>query len=183
MPKERVTLTVDSDVVQKAKALRINISELAEIALRGFTSSTKEVDSEVLYKAYEALFSTMRPLLEKFGTSVRVASVREVDPKTGIDYGDVETFLYHDGSFYVIAMDEVQSEFGDIRQIPVHNFSTPKEILSNLIETLAKAKERDKELMEELERTRLLVEAIAATLQSRKKFTRKPAKTKPRSSK
>lgn len=182
MPKERVTLTVDTDVVQKAKALRINISELTETALRGFSyPTTKEVDSEALYKAYEMLFSAMKPLLEKFGTSVRVASDHEIDPKTGIDYGEVETNLNHDGSFWIWAMDEVQNEFSDIRKIPVRDFDTPKEILSNLIDALAKAVERDKELMKELETTRRLVEAITATMQSRKKFKGKPVRTKLRS--
>ncbi len=167
MPKEKLTLTVDSEVLEKAKALRLNISELTEKALKSFAYSPKEADRATLYRSYEALFASMKPLLEKFGTSVKVASYRDVDLKTGSIYGDVETFMNRDGSFWTWAYDEVHDEFSDITKIPIYQLNTPKEILSNLFDALVKATERDKETLRELEIVRRITDAATATMLSR----------------
>jgi len=42
MPKEKLTLSVDGEVVQKAKGLGLNLSEITEVALRGFSFSAKD---------------------------------------------------------------------------------------------------------------------------------------------
>jgi hypothetical protein len=176
MPKEKLTLTVDKEAVEKAKKLKLNISEITELALKGYTFSPKEADRATLYNHYAALFASMKPLLERFGASVKVASIREFDPKTGWDYGDIETYLNSNGSFWLWALDEVGDEFNDITKIPIAHFHSPKEILTNLIDTLAKAAERDKETVKELELAKRFVDAISVTMTSREHPKKKGSK-------
>jgi hypothetical protein len=182
MPKEKLTLTVDKEVVEKAKKLNLNISEITELALKGFTFSPKEADQEALYKSYQNLFDSIRPLLKKFGTSVKVADDWEIDPQTGIQYGDVETTLNSDGSFWLWVLEEVHEDFKDITKIPIGNFLSPKDILSDLIDSLAKAVERDKERLKELELAKRFVDAISATVGSRERpETKARGKKRPKS--
>jgi len=48
MPKEKLTLSVDKETVEKAKKLGINISEITEKVLRGFTFSAKEAEASAM---------------------------------------------------------------------------------------------------------------------------------------
>jgi hypothetical protein len=164
MPKEKLTLTVDSEVVKKAKSLGLNISDLSELALRGFTFGAKGAESSALYKAYGDLFEAMKPLLQQYDASVKIASQVEVDEAAG-SYEEVQEYLLlSDGTFFA---DSAEVQFGDITKIPTGAFLPPKEILSNFIDSLARAAARRKETMKELEMVKRIISAIASTMQGR----------------
>lgn len=163
MPKEKLTLSVDRDVVEKAKSLGINISDLTELALRGFSFSAKEADKSALYKSYEELFSAMKTILDQYSASVKIASMAITDEKTGdfLEYDDIS--LCSDGTFY---SNTFEATFTDIMKIPPYEFCTPREILSNLVDALAKSVAQRKETIRELEMAKRIVSAIASTMQS-----------------
>src|SRR5512136_2085665 len=71
VPKEKLTLSVDKQVVHKAKELGINISEITERVLTGYTAAEKPNGD--LYGAYMQLFDSIRPLLKEFDCSVKIA--------------------------------------------------------------------------------------------------------------
>jgi len=157
-------LSVDREVVEKAKKLGLNISEVTELALRGFSFSAKEADRSALYKSHQDLFAAMKPLLERYGTSVKIASQEITDEKTGNFMENESILLCPDGTFYA---DIFEATFTDITKIPTYAFCTPKEMLSNLVDSLAKSVDWRKETIKELEMARRIVNAIASTMQSR----------------
>jgi len=170
MPKEKLTLSVDKEVVQKAKSLGLNISDLTELALKGFTVSDKEADRDSLYRSYENLFAAIKPLLEEYGAWVQIASEELYDNNTG-EYMDTQNIsLCPDGAF---SDDLFENRFSEIRKIPVHILHPPQRILTNLVEALAKSIQGRKERLRELEMAKRIVDAIATTLQSRSQPRRK----------
>jgi hypothetical protein len=162
MPKEKLTLTVDSQVVEKAKHLGLNISDLSELALRGFTFEDKGADAGALYEAYRDLFEAMRPLLKQYDTSVRIASSVEGVYETGEPVEIDHILLLSNGTFWSELHDE---GFNEITKIPTEAFASPKEVLSNFIGSLDAAATRRKEKMKELEWVKRLVSAITSTMQ------------------
>ncbi len=77
--KKKLTLTVDSEIVKKArKDPDINISEITEKVLRAFTASSKTEDNEKRYDAYQELFDLMLPLLRKFKVMTKIADIPNV---------------------------------------------------------------------------------------------------------
>jgi hypothetical protein len=165
MPKEKLTLSVDKDVVEKAKKLDLNISELTELALRGFSFSARETNEDVLYESYQNLFSAMKPLLQRYDASVIIGLEEFVDPKTGEPDFYEEICLLPNGNFYAMSQ---EAHFTDITKISPHDFVDPMQILKNLLDALAKSREKRKETIRELEMAKRMVNAIETTLQSGK---------------
>jgi hypothetical protein len=163
MPKEKLTLSVDKEVVEKAKELGINISDITEKVLKGYTSAEKP--NGTLYDAYRQLFDAIIPLLKAFGGQVKVGGGTEylMDDKgnilpEGIDYS---IFLYADGSFGSEPFDDY---FSDIRKISQQDFLSPEKILSNLVDALAKSKEANEEKMRQIIMAKRIVDAMSETL-------------------
>jgi Ni,Fe-hydrogenase III large subunit len=69
-----------------------------------------------------------------------------------------------DGTFFA---DSAEVQFRDITKIPTETFLPPKELLSNFIDSLARAAARRKETLKELEMVKRIVGAIASTMQGR----------------
>jgi hypothetical protein len=165
MPKEKLTLSVDKEVVQKAKNLGINISEITEKVLAGYTAAEKPEGD--LYDAYQQLFDSILPLLKEFDCSVKIGD--GVEHVTFTDSGGKEThdevpitiFLCSDNSFYV---DPFGDSFSDIRGIAQGDFFSPEKILSNLISSLAGSKEKRKEKMAEIQMAKRIIEAMSESL-------------------
>jgi hypothetical protein len=178
MTKQNITLTVDKQVVQKAKQLGVNMSKITELALRGFSFSAKDVDWPDLINTYKALFAAMRPLIESYGASVKVAIWSEKDSKSG-ELKEWPVYLQDDGAFYAEDRDE---PIKDIWDDPHVGLDGPEEILSNLIEGLHDAATRRKEWMKDLEMAKRIVDAITSVTESSRPTKAKHERTKPRSS-
>jgi hypothetical protein len=165
MPKEKLTLSVDKEVVDKAKKLGINISDITEKVLTGYTAAEKPNDD--IYGAYVQLFDSIIPLLKEFDCSVKVAEGTEVgtskDAEGNTSECDLEVtfFLCSDGQFYV---DEFAGSFKDIKTISQSFFLSPDKILSNLVEALANSKEKRGEQIKEIQMAKRIIEAMSETL-------------------
>ena len=165
--KKKLTLTVDEEVIEKAKSLGFNLSEVTESVLRSFAFKPTEADKEHEYQKYSELFESMKPLLKEYGTGVQVGSAPR-DPTT-IDgkeyrYPDFEFFLGVDGKLYV---DEFEEPFGDIRDVELWQFHHPRQILANFVSALSEAQERRREKLGELEMARRIVDAMAAGIKQK----------------
>jgi hypothetical protein len=98
MVKEKLTLSVDKDIVSKAKILGINISEITEKVLAGYTSAERPEGS--FHDAYKQLFDSILPLLKEFDCTVKVAeSWLELDDEHR-ELED-ETYLTGYGTYFV----------------------------------------------------------------------------------
>ena len=77
--KQKLTLSVEKNLVEKAKKLGVNISEVTETVLRHISETqTKEVvTQEELNDAYKKIFDAMLPAMRKFGASVVVGYIFE----------------------------------------------------------------------------------------------------------
>jgi len=162
--KEKLTLSVDKEVVEKAKKLGINISEITENVLKGYTSAEKPNGS--VYDAYQKLFDAIMPLLKEFGCRIKIGEGLEpvMNKKgellhdEGVDY---DVFLESDGSFYV---DFFDTYIRDIKKIDKQDFFSPEKILSNLVDALAKSKETNEEKMRQIMMAKRIVDAMSETL-------------------
>lgn len=165
MVKEKLTLSVDKYVVEKAKKLGINISEITEKVLRGYTSAEKPSDD--LYSGYEQLFTSITPLLKEFDVCVVIAEdlwARVPADSVGdleVGHFTAEIELTPDGSFWI---DTMETNFDDIRKIQRHQFLSPKEILANLVDALVKSHQTRKEKMKEILMAKRIIDAMSETL-------------------
>jgi hypothetical protein len=165
MGKEKLTLSVDKEVIEKAKELGINISEITESILKGYTSAEKPNGD--IYDAYRQLFSAITPLLKEFGCEVKIAEGVETFVSQS-DQGEDEEyevpfniFLQSDGSFY---QDEFEAYFRDIKRIDRRDFLAPEKILSNLVDALARSHEARKDRMQQIMMAKRIVDAMSGTL-------------------
>ena len=119
MPKEKLTLSVDKEVVEKAKELGINISELTEKVLSGFTFEPTEVEESQVRAKYMELFETMKPVLQKFKVHVKVAEMIEFDERTHTATTYWSADLYPDGGLW---SSDLEQEF-DIQKFSLDELS------------------------------------------------------------
>jgi len=165
MGKEKLTLSVDKEVVEKAKKLGINISEITENILKGYTSAEKPNGS--MYDAYRQLFDAITPLLKEFGGQIKVGEgteLVEVQDEEGKTYDqeiNYDIFLDPDGSFY---LEFYELRITDIEKIDQQDFFPPEKILSNLVDVLAKTKDANEEKMRQIMMAKRIVEAMSETL-------------------
>ena len=162
--KSKLTLSVDSEVVRKARGLGINISEITEGILRGFSFTPSRVEIDVLYEKYEQLFEAMKPLQKRYEVSVKVGDY-PIEKENGELLALGKILLLTDGSFWI---DEIDVKVRNINEIIVNYFDLPKEILSNFIEALSHSDESRKQQLTELEMAKRIIEAITNTTGQKK---------------
>jgi len=162
--KQKLTLSVDSDVVEKARKLDINISEITEKVLDSFTFTPKKDDVDEVYRKYKQLFETMIPLLKKFGTDCRIGKMEiNLKPKNPSDFMEVDLDLTSDGKIFMYEFDQWIA-LDDIENIDISSFHKPKKILSDLLASLALSQETRKENIADLEMANRIVQAITGQI-------------------
>lgn len=160
--KKKLTLSVDRALVEKAKKLGVNISEITEQVLKHVTgvAEKKIVTKDELNKAYEELFKAMLPAMKKFGTAVKVGymniEIKVPKSKKVTDMGSFPVYLLQNGTLWSPYLEE-SPKLEDVI------FYLPKEILSNYIDSLVKASEWNREKLKELEIFKRVIEALTET--------------------
>lgn len=155
--KQKLTLSVEKELVEKAKKLGVNISEITETVLRHVseTEIKEVVTKSEINDAYQKLFDAMLPAMKKFGASVDVGDIPFYDNNGNYtNSSDVELSAH--GKLWI-------SDVGDTTKIEYVSLKNPKKILSNFIESLVKASERNKEKLKELDIFRKIIEALTET--------------------
>jgi Post-segregation antitoxin CcdA len=158
--KKNLMLTVDSDVVEKAKALGINISEMTEGILKGFVFQADRVEREAFYQEYEEMFDLMVPLLKEYVGFVQIGRRTVFDDNGQPDHDEAYT-LNGDGEIWV---EDWDVKLGGLRDIETWALHDAKTILANFVKALASAKERRKEEMEALEMAKRVILAMTESL-------------------
>jgi len=164
--KRKLTLTVDNEVIEKAKEIGLNLSDITEKVLRGFAFSPKQGDKAEVYAKYKELFAVMKSLLADYGTSVEIANYLEGP----VDAGDfIKILLTPDGDFWNV---EAESSFSEIEKIPLWALHEPKTILANLVKSFAEEKQKRQDTIGELEMAKRIVLAMSETLKTKSKSRR-----------
>jgi len=158
MVKEKLTLSVDKKVIEKAKKLGINISEITERVLRGYTSAQKP-EKGSLYEGYELLFDSIIPLLKEFDIRVEIAE-EELEFEDG-SFVSLPVYLLPAGGFYVDGLDYYLK---GVRQIELRGLLSPQKVLENLVDTLVKSEEGRKEKLKEIKMAKRIIDAMSETL-------------------
>ena len=168
--KQQLNLTVNTDVVKRARDLKINISEITEKVLRAFTASSKTADEEKTYQGYQDLFNLMMPLLQKFKVSTRIASEIvswETPSVVGIDEDGNETYDSPDPAewfdTYLQPDGSLEHDYNGsikIRDIIIDAFLRPEQIIDEFLESIQKGAEYRKKQFKEIEMAKTIIDAI-----------------------
>lgn len=155
--KQKLTLSVEKELVEKAKKLGVNISELTETVLRHVseTEIKEVVTKDEINVAYKKIFDAMLPAMKKFDASVVIGDV-PLSSKDGSYSGSLNVELLANGDLWIRDLEQTAT----IEDIYM---ASPKNILSTFIESLVKASERNKEELKELEIFRRVIEALTET--------------------
>lgn len=158
MEKKKLTLSVDSEVIEKAKKLGLNLSVITETALKMTTLGKGNeglTTKEKLVQSYQKVFQTISPILEKWDTSIIVGEYSQF-----IDAEDelYDTFTYHLTSEGIYLWDEVISDetplkewsFTD-KELPINKFHDPEKIIKALIDKLYSIEEENNVKIQKLE--------------------------------
>lgn len=165
--KEKLTLSVDKEIVKKAKEMGINISEITENVLKGFTFEPTSTEKSALIEKYKELFKAMLPPLKKLDTTTKVGTA--FDDKSLSEIGDIH--LTPAGNIWVENI-EVEIGLNEIGELHLKDLNEPQEILSDFIDSLSKAAERQKKKLKELEMAKKIIEAISSSVTSKAQVTR-----------
>lgn len=154
--KQKLTLGISKDVIDKAKATGINISSITEHLLKVITYDPKKNTEEDLAKAYEVFFEAIKPVLKKYGAWVKVGDYYEGDPDAEVWH--ITIGLSHYSLFKTISeLDESKTvQVSDV----VSELFNPTRILENLLEALINAAEKNKEKMKEFEVALRIIDAL-----------------------
>jgi len=165
--KKKLTLSVDSEIVEKAKELDINISDVTEKILRALTSSSKTANKEKLYTGYQQLFNLMLPLLRKFqvstivGVDVIYDQNKEPDfdpdgnpiPPEPLDVFRIQ--LGYDGRLVHDGMGDVK-----ITDMTITDFFPPKMIIDDFLDAIQKGVNYKKDQFKEIEMAKTIIDVI-----------------------
>ena len=180
MVKEKLTLSVDKEVVEKAKSLGINISEFTEGLLDGYASAQRPVGS--IHDAYKDMFDSIQPLLKEFDCIVKVSeSWIEVEDAEGMtERIAIEDEAYLTGSGLFLIKSNVAPEdyyINDIKRIHPEDFLAPKKIIINLLDEIAKSQEKRKVKMDEILMAKRIIDAMSESLLKKKSEPKTTEKT------
>jgi hypothetical protein len=167
--KQKLTLGISKDVIEKAKLTGINISAITEQVLKAITFEPSGTTKEDITRAYEALFQTALPVIRKYGAEVRVGR----EPVLIDDAGEISfLFIKLDPSneFSMLWKESGEDSFvATSVEKELDYLDPPTKILENLILALTSAAEENKETLKELEIAMRFVRALAGNAQEETK--------------
>jgi len=145
--KKRISLSIKEEVINQARQAGIkNISALTESILQALAFSAEKNTKEDLIAAYESFFKTIQPILEKYGCSIKVGYI----PALPNEPPEVEEIimLYEDSL-------KTEDQFGNATTTStsqvLSNLDPLKQILDNLLPTLIRAAQENKDKIQEFE--------------------------------
>ena len=166
MPEERtkkkLTLSVDEEVIEKAKQLDLNISEITEGVLRGYAFKPDELEKASLIEAYKSLFDSMKELLRDYMTSVVVGEYEANPSSLAIT---VEIQFDGKGRFWET---EVEA-YTTFEEVDLYDLYSPNRILTNFVKALADASEKRKERIVELNVAKGIIDVITGSVKPKLK--------------
>jgi hypothetical protein len=151
--KGKLTLSLNKNVIQRAKAAGINISEITEKLLTAVTSGNSYDD---VVKAYIAFFESIKSILGKYNAEAPVLA-----------YGGGNIIVLNGDGFFKEIYDDPEEEYlpvrepiQDVWQI-IHLLDNPIELLYKIIEVLIEAAERNKEQIAKLQFALKFIKALS----------------------
>ncbi len=161
--KKKLTLSINSEVIEKAKELGLNLSEITETALKISSLShedNKIVSPDKLRKAYVDVLKKISEILKKWDIHLKIGgyldSFETTDSKDKNDryYVSFDYFLSPDNVYlWADYSDEepLQTWRFDDENLPITRFDDPDVIITNLINKIYERAKENKEILEKLQ--------------------------------
>ncbi len=156
-PKQKLTLAIDKDIIEKAKNAGINISAITQKVLESITFDVKGATREDIIVGYKRFFAVIMDVLKKYDAEMHVGF--EQGEEDGETVG-TEILLNHFGLWadnfgakgrHAV---KIEDEVG-------YGLFEPFKILENLLRSLILAAEENREQLKELEMALRFVKALS----------------------
>ncbi len=145
--KKKLTLSINSDVIKKAKELNLNLSEITETALKITTlDNDKLISPDELRIVYVDIIKKIAAIIKKWDIQLTIG----LDYEEDIPFGHYTLTPYH-----VILYSEpglTQEKFWkfDDADLPITRFYEPDKIIANLINKIYERAISNKEIIDKL---------------------------------
>ena len=163
--KSKLTLSLNKDVILRAKAAGINISEITEKLLTTITLRPYGNTYEDVVKAYGGFLKSIGEILGKYHAEVIVYRYEfTAQEKTTFGWKDYDIVLNENGLWHKIYdedQQEVKYERIDNVEIVINALGDPVKLLENIINSLIKAALKNKEQITQLQFALKLVKTLA----------------------
>ncbi|TAN37535.1 MAG: hypothetical protein EPN24_06205 [Candidatus Methanoperedens sp.] len=172
--KKKLTLSIDSEVIEKAKELGLNLSEITEKALK--ISSLSPNDDKIatpdkLREVYVDVLKKISKILLKWDIHLKIGSYTDLvefadsDGKKSSHYIDFDYLLSpNEVSLWGYSSEEPEKiwQFDD-EKLPINKFYPPDKIITNLIDDLYKKSKCNKEIINKLQILKNILELTDLT--------------------
>lgn len=155
-PKQKLTLAIDRDIIEKAKNAGINISAITEKVLESMTFDVEGATRQDVVESYEALFEVIKKILKKYNAEVEVGVEQQLDGGASIMLKPSGLWAknYEGSGLHEIDLKELVNSEYDF-------YHEPFKILYKLLKALIDAAEKNKEELKELEVALRFVKALS----------------------
>jgi Post-segregation antitoxin CcdA len=179
--KQKLTLSVSKDAIVRARKVGLNLSEITEKVLQGFTAVPANTNAAEVYSHYELLFGAMLPMMKQYDLSVQVGAETEFDDD-GTPISAEALVLGPNGDMIREQMDNTITRV-KLKDIPVGELFDADRILSNFISTLSNAKQRNQEMIGKLQLAKRIIDVMTESVGPRteKATSLAPSASNPRS--
>lgn len=150
--KKKLTLSIDSEVLEKAKELGLNLSRITEqtLELTNLNNEKEVVTKKELSSAYREIFKLISDILKDWDTTIEIGEYWDFFDK---EKTDLQKFTYNLGSDEIYSWNDIVEDcnhWNFEEDFPVNNFYEPEQIVKNLIESLHKKGKQNKEKLNKL---------------------------------
>lgn len=154
--KQKLTLTVDGETVEAAKKLGLNISEVTERVLKGYTLDPERLEHGATQAQFEELLKSMDPLIQKFHCEVVVGTSWDdtIQDTLPVAYG-VDGLLVEDPS-----QSDDENTYNVSIKAGAVSFLAPSKILKNFFTVIEAQKTRRREEVESFVLAKKFIEAL-----------------------
>ncbi|NJD77185.1 MAG: hypothetical protein FIB08_08850 [Candidatus Methanoperedens sp.] len=160
--KKKLTLSINSEVIEKAKKLGLNLSEITEKALKisSLGSDDEIVTPDKLREIYTDVLKEISPILIKWNIKLEIGSenpLLEFSDSTGKKSYENVNFTYILSPYEVRRWCELTPEEPDDiwqldnENLPVSMFYCPEKIIINLVDELYDKAKKNKEVLDKLQ--------------------------------
>jgi hypothetical protein len=124
--KQKLTLAINKDVIDQAKNARINISSMTERLLQSYMIDMEGSSKDDVAKAYESLFDTMKPILQKYDTVIQIGDNLDENP------AGYKVFLDANNGLYLMENTHSRKSSSSIKEVLRYLYA-PRDIIEKLI--------------------------------------------------
>jgi hypothetical protein len=156
--RTKLTLSLNKDVIQRAKVAGINISEITEKLLTVVTLTPSGSSYDDVVEAYMAFYEVIKDILRKYGASVTVFIFEDQNTNIVLYAGGFEEEILN-----FEKREKYRKPIDDLRAVRLLDtlLENPIEFFDKLIEALIKAAEENKEQIAKLQFALKLVKALS----------------------